>query len=342
MSTEPDTSAIEPGQEVEVDLMRPDDAPGVAALFRLVYGRGYPVQTYYHPGELIQANREGKIISVVARTAKGEIVGHNALFNSAPHAKTYESGAGLVHPLYRTGSLFKPMVQHGVEAGAPRFGVEMVFGEPVTNHRVSQRMVQNLGWVSRAVEAGLMPAAAYDQEKSAEGRVSTLLSFITVVPKPHRVYLPPLYRDQLHFCYSDLDDQREFVVSDQEIPPELESRLDIQVFDFAGVARITVREAGRDLVSLLAAREGELAEKGVVVFQLWLNLGRPWIGAVVEELRRAGYFLGGVLLRWLDQDGMLMQKILVDPSWDQAQTLPGRNARLLELVREDWEKISGA
>ncbi len=342
MNPEPDAGAIERGQEVEIDLMQPRDAPGVAALFRLVYGQGYPVPTYYHPQELIQANQEGEIISVVARTAAGDIVGHNSLFNSAPHPKVYESGAGVVHPLYRNGSLFKPMIQHGVEVGAPRFGVEMVFGEPVTNHRVSQRIVQNLGWVSRALEAALMPAAAYDQEKSAAGRVSTLLNFITTESHPREVFVPPFYRDQFDFCYQDMDDQRRFLPAEQKVPRQRQSRLEVQVFDFAGVARMATLDAGRDLVAVLAEREKELAqERGVVVFQLWLNLSWPWVGELARELEGAGYFLGGVLPRWLDQDAVLLQKLLVEPDWEGAQLLPGRNSELLSMVKAEWKRVCG-
>ena len=343
MSKEPDAANIEPKQELELDLMRPQDAPGVAALFRLVYGDRYPVQAYYHPDELIEANAKGEIISSVFRTKKGEIVGHNALFNSAPYGKVYESGAGLIHPQYRVGNLFRPMVQHGVEVGAPRFGVEVVFGEPVTNHRVSQRMVQNLDWVARAVEVELMPAETYDQEKSSQGRVTTILSFITIESRPQEVFVPARYQEQLDFCYQDMDDERQFRPADQEIPPEIETRLDIQVFDFAGVARMAALAAGRDLVAILDQREKELAqERGVVVFQLWLNLSWPWIGRLVEELEGAGYFLGGVLPRWLDQDGLLMQKLLVEPDWDVPKLLPGRNTELYEMIKAEWQRVCGA
>lgn len=47
---------ISPHQIWEVDLFRPEDAPGVARLFRLVYGDGYPVKTFTDPERLIAEN----------------------------------------------------------------------------------------------------------------------------------------------------------------------------------------------------------------------------------------------------------------------------------------------
>jgi hypothetical protein len=46
-----------------------------------------------------------------------------------------------------------------------------------------------------------------------------------------------------------------------------------------------------------------------MVIQVWLKFSSPWNGKVVDILRRKGYFLGGSLPRWFDEDGLLMQKV---------------------------------
>jgi len=337
MTREIDVQAIEPGQEVEIDLMRPEDAPGVAALFKAIYGEGYPVKTYYHPDQLMEANRTGHIISSVARTPKGDIVGHNALFHHVPHPKVYESGAGLVLPAYRRGDIFDRMVTHGVKEGAPIFGVEVIFGEPVCNHIFSQLLTNHQGWTTMALEVELMPAAAYDKEKSAQGRVSTILDFVTLVSRPHQVFLPPRYRRQLEFLYAALDDERELAQADQPLP-NAPTRLNSEVFASAQVARMALHEAGEDLESVLESAEQEAAGQGVVVFQVWLPL-EPWCGRAVELLRRRGYFLGGLLPRWFDHDGILMQKLAASPSWEKINLHFERAKEILALVRQDWESL---
>ncbi|RJX33356.1 MAG: hypothetical protein C4525_09285 [Desulfarculus sp.] len=338
MRPEVRTEEIEPGLEFAVDLMRPADAPGVAALFQSVYGQGYPIRTYLEPAALVEANQQGTIVSSVARTTRGDIVGHNAIFNSAPSPKVYESGAGVVLPSYRQGNIFSRMCRHGIEVAAPRFGVEMVFGEPVCNHVYSQKMTRTLGTVSLTLEVDLMPAAAYAREKSAEGRVAALLDFIIVRSKPHAVYLPGSYQEALTWLYAGLDEQRELRPAQGGPPAERVSRLEAHFFPFAQLVRLAAWEIGVDFAAALEAKEQEGLAQGAEVFQVWLPLGCPWVGAAAEELRARGYFFGGLLPRWFDADGMMMQKTTHRPHWEGIKLEFERAQKILVLVKRDWER----
>jgi hypothetical protein len=329
---------VEPGQEVEIDLLRPDDAEGAAACFLAVYGEAYPVRTYIDPDQLVKANEEKRVISTVARTAGGQVVGHNAIFASAPCNKIRESGAGVVLPTYRAQGLFEKMAAHGVQVAAPKYNVELVFGEAVCNHPFSQKMCHSLGWVSMALEVDLMPAAAYSKEKSAPGRVATLLDFVPVTPRPHTVYLPQVYEEDLRFLYDGYDEDRNFELSGDAPPADSRSRVETEVFEFAQVARMTVHEAGEDLGEVVAKEEAAAASQGCGVFQAWLNLASPHVGASVEILRQAGWFLGGVLPRWFDDDGLLMQKMHHKPSWEDIVIVFDRAKEIAKIVRKDWER----
>lgn len=67
---------IEAGQKFIIDRFRPEDAEGIAHLFFAEYGAGYPFDTFYVPERIREENEKGNINSVVARTPKGEIIGH--------------------------------------------------------------------------------------------------------------------------------------------------------------------------------------------------------------------------------------------------------------------------
>lgn len=330
---------IPAGQEWEVRRFHPEDAEGVVRLFHSVYGAGYPVRTYMEPHLLIAENAANRTISSVVKTRRGDIVGHTALFNSAPHPGTYESGAGVVHAAYRGGKgIFTRVVAHGLELAATLPGVDAVFGEPVCNHPFSQKMSIRLGFIPRALEVDLMPAAAYVQEGSAAGRVAAFLDFHTCTQKPHPVYLPKVYQEELGFFYDDLGDERDFLFV--EDGPLIGTVTDIRsrVFDFAGVARVAVHAAGPDFAARLEALEKDLQAQGVLVIQLWLNLAGPWVGGAVQAIRDNGYFLGGALPRWFDTDGLLMQKIGKRPDWEGILTENDRYKKILEMVRADWER----
>lgn len=333
---------VAPGQTWEVDLFRPEDAEGVAALFLMAYGEGYPIRTFIEPELLRQENAARRVVSSVARTPKGDIVGHNALFHSAPFAGIRESGAGVVHPDYRGGAgIFTRMCKHGeVFLGQEMHG-HGLHCEPVCNHVFSQKLCHNLGWLSFAVEVDLMPAAAYTQEKSAPGRVTTLVGAYALRPHPHRVYLPARFAQQVRAMYGNLNDEREFAIAEDVSPPaDTVTRINTQVFGFAQVARLAVHEIGANFAQVLDREVDQAAAQGVTVFQVWLNAGQPWVGWAAEQLREKGYFLGGPLPRWFDDDGLLMQRLLNRPHWESINLAFDDDRELVRLVREDWEKVT--
>ena len=330
---------IEPGQTYEFDLFRPEDAEGVSKLFRTVYGDSYPIKTFIEPKLLIEENAAGRTISSVARTPKGDIVGHAALFHSAPYERVCESGAGLVHPAYRGGKgIYTTLGLHTVEAAAKKYAIEQVFGEPVCNTIFPQKGTAKAGWITQAIEVDLMPAEAYDKEKSASGRVTALLDFKSLKPKPHTVYIPAVYEEGMRFLYGGLGDDRDLLLSKGEWPSKIKTEIKTQIFDFAQVGRLAVHDAGADFESTFDDQEKTIREKGVGVIQVWLKLSWPWVGQAVDHLRKRGYFMGGILPRWFDVDGMLMQKIVGRPNWEGIQLHFDRAKKILEIIKKDWER----
>jgi GNAT superfamily N-acetyltransferase len=327
------------GTDIEIGLFRDGDGEGITALFREVYGEGYPIKLFYDPAAIARANAAGDYYSITARQADA-IVGVEHLYRSAPYPCVYEAGAGLVRKECRNLGLTKRLLEFICEEWVPRQpDIHEVFGEPVCNHPYMQKAVAGLRFVEMALEIALMPAEAYTQEQSATGRVAALLIFRSYRPKPHRVFLPPVYAKELRFLYPALDEQRELATADEPLPTAGDSEIIMTVFDFARVARIAVAHAGADFIERLTALEHEATARGVWVFQVWLNLAQPGVGAAVEHLRQHGYFLGGPLPRWFDTDGLLMQRLLCPPDFEQIQLHSDRSREILALVRQDWDSI---
>jgi hypothetical protein len=142
----------------------------------------------------------------------------------------------------------------------------------------------------------------------------------------------------LRSIYGRLDDGRELTLSEGRAPGGRKTRADMTVFDFARVARIAVHESGDDFKACMDRLERKAQEQKVVVFQAWLNLSQPWVGEAVESLRGTGYFLGGALPRWFDDDGLLLQKLLCPPEFESIQLYAHESKDLLEMVRRDWQR----
>ena len=253
---------VEPGQTWEVDFFRPEDAEGVTRLFLSVYGEAYPIKTFIQPEVLIRENESGRTISSVARTPKGDIVGHTALFGSAPYEGVRESGGGLVHASYRGGGINREIIRHSYEEATRKSAVETAFGEAVCNHVFMQKIVYGLHFEYQALEVDLMPDSAYEKEGSAEGRVAAITAFRTYRPKPHRVFIPAVYEEAFRYLYSGLDDRREILLSGGRPPSHSTTRVDVSYFDFAKVARLAVWEAGADFAPVLEAEEKKVLQQG--------------------------------------------------------------------------------
>ncbi|MCE5265770.1 MAG: hypothetical protein LLG97_19855 [Deltaproteobacteria bacterium] len=338
METDQDRETM-PLEEFSVGDFRREDAPGLVRLFHAVYGSGYPIAHFYDPAALTAANEEGRCYSIVARTTSGRIVGAWHLSRTAPYASLYEAGAGLVLKEYRNRGINNQLSAYiSSEFVFRKPNIEEIFGEPVCNHIATQKSVVSERYVVTALEVALMPAETYSKEKSATGRVATLMAFRCYRPKPHRIYLPACYAEELRSIYARLDDGRELTISAGKTPGDRKTRAEMTVFDFARVARIAIHEAGHDFEPCLAELERKAREQRVVVFQVWVNLAHPWTGETVESLRRMGYFLGGALPRWFDDDGMLMQKLLCPPDFDFIHLYTEESKDLLETVKREWQR----
>jgi len=330
----------EPAEEnFEAGSFRPEDAEGIVRLFRAVYGEHYPIKLFYDPQAIIAVNEAKKYYSIVARTVSGDIIGVGHLFRSAPYPSIYEYGVGLILKEYRNTGAFTSMSEYLFDEFVPQEdNIEEIFGEAVCNHVVTQKLAVRFKHLEMAMEIALMPAAAYAKEKSATGRVAALGFFRCYKPRPHRIYIPAPYEQELRWIYSRLDDSRDIVPSDGLAPVGSVSRISMEVFDFAQVARLAVHEIGEDFSDAYSNVEKQAVAGKAVVLQAWLNLASPYVGFAVHTLRERGYFFGGALPRWFDSDGFLMQKLLCPPDFDGIVLESADAKQLLEIIKRDWER----
>ncbi len=115
------------------------------------------------------------------------------------------------------------------------------------------------------------------------------------------------------------------------------SRAHIHFFGLQKVARIYVETIGEDFNSVLDGLEHAITENGSTISQVYLPLENSSADTAVDMLRAKGYFIGGLLPRWFNQDGLLMQKITGTPHFDQIRLYSARAEQLLGFIRNDWK-----
>lgn len=262
-----------PGQAVNTEFFRPEDAMGVVSICYAVYGEGYPVDTYYIPEKLIEENRKGNIHSVVARNADGDVVGHGALFHSSsPFSGMYEAGQYIIHKSYRGSGAVQEINRYVTTLCPEKYDIDVMYGEPVTNHTIIQKMGQLDGFIETALEIDLMPAQAYEAEKSAQGRVSTLLSFKIRKDHPHTIYLPAAYQERICQDIAELSLDRVVGPGQSGMPGSGKTKIIPEFFDFAGVGRLQVTCTGEDIYQAIQEFEDEIQKKSF----RWPSCFFPW------------------------------------------------------------------
>ena len=331
---------IEPDQAYVIDRFRPEDAYGVARCFYAVYGDAYSLDTVYSPDALMQANAAGRLYSIVARSSRGDVLGHCALYPAPQCSSLYEEGMLVVVPAYRNGAIAKQLVRYGLEVLAPQVPAQEVFGKAVCNHTISQKIGADCGFLETALELDYIPEEAYKKEQSAMGPVSALWMFRCYRDRLHEVFFPETYEEVLGFIYSGLFSRRSFTKTSAaaSLPPA--SRVQQRLFGQKKVARFCVEQIGSDFDIAIESLEQTVRGQGSTIMQVYLPLAAAPAAAAIESLRLKGYFLGGVLPRWFGGDGLMMQKLDTRPHFDAIRLYSQRAEKLLDFIRRDWKEAA--
>lgn len=328
----------------KLDLFRPQDAGGVVELYREVYGENYPVRTVYDPQALIRQEETGEARRVVARAPDGSVIGHTAFYRtSPPFSGIYEYGQLMIRHDYRQTMAASELFVYGLEEIQRRQEIEQTWGEAVCNHLFTQQFTAWQQFIETGLEVGLMRGESYSKalrEVSTDTeRVSAVLVFRSFRPRSQKLFLPEVYEAALRFIYETDRSGHEFFLSKLPLQEEVETKASLQVFPGAGVARFTFDALGGDFESRLAYLDSEASSAGAVVTQVFLRLTDPCIGAAVEILRLRGYFFGGALPRWFDDDGLMLQKVRLPMNFDKIHVYTKRSRWIKEFIRQDLATV---
>lgn len=331
-------------QEWRINLFRPEDAVGVVALYRAVYGEDYPVKNVYDPSQLIREQATGDVFRVIAHSLADEVIGHIAFYRSSPpNRQLYEYGQMMIRFDWRNTALAFELGDFAIDVVAREQEIDDLWGEAVCHHPVTQRMCAGQGFMVMGIELGLMSGEAcshaMQNRTDPKERVSAALVFRSTAVRKQHLFLPADYETVLRELYGQWSDESILTMSTETTFPETPGRYDLQVFGDAGVARITVIEVGEDFASRLAHFETTVSMNGCVVTQVFLSLADPAIGAAVSILRRKGFFFGGALPRWFGEDGLLMQKVMEAPDFSKIVLATKQARRLGDYIREDYEQV---
>jgi hypothetical protein len=295
---------------VSVRRLEESDIDSLIDCVRRCYGESYPEADFYDPESVRRQLLNGRLISSVAVTSSGRVVGHIGTRIPIPSDVVGETMGGFVDPDHRGQGLLRRI--GGVMAGGFRErGLVGARHIATGTHDRTQRPIVASGGIATGVLLGHVPAGTdYRgiEHDFGSARIGTVVYYQAFGELPPLVVHPsPGYAPRLASL-------REAVGLERSIEPAAPSggepfaatvRHDrgcgVSTFRFGSIAW----EGGEEADVLLAA---ELRHCGPVTYAD-VPLSDPRAAPLIEWLRRHGFFFGAWLPGSAASEALRLQRI---------------------------------
>jgi hypothetical protein len=247
----------------------------------------------------------------------------------------------LVSPGCGDGNLAWSLLQRYLHPeNLPASGTDGVFGEAVCHHYFTQLGCAKSGFSDCALALDQMNGADFREHAPDVSRVACLFQYYEHSDPSGVCYLPEQYFDCLQGLLKPLR-PRTLLSASSPLPLEGDTVRDDRWFAGVGMWRVSVSSIGEDWGNFLDGLLFQARERQVVSLQVALSAALPYTSAAVEQMRRRGFFLGGVFPRWFGADGIMLQQVLgKEPDYEGIK-LYGKTAKtLLTFIRNDRETVT--
>jgi anti-sigma regulatory factor (Ser/Thr protein kinase) len=181
-------------EQLVVRRMRAEDAIEVSRCFYDVYGYEYGDDKVYEPHRLAQLNDQGLLLTIVAVTPEGYVLGTESLERPNSETKIYEAGMAAV----------RPEAQHfGVGGAMGRYMYKLLAEEKiagvwaacVTSHTHSQRTVPPGSQACLLAPGNKQPDHTVKPPQAQRNSVLYVYQDLNPTPPTPTLYLPPQHKD---------------------------------------------------------------------------------------------------------------------------------------------------
>lgn len=347
----------------KIERLNTDEAAGVTQCMFETYGLDYPSHEVYEPKKIAYLNSVGEMISVVAKTPKGEIVGHYCIIVENKESKLGELGQAAVIPDHRGRGLMKKMRAklEGIAAGLDLAGL---YSAPVTSHTFSQKVNLDFGSRECCIDLGYVPQGvnfapqkAKLNKKPYTKKEIKAPSFITSAgynipqretivvffkylsaPKPATVYPPKHHAKMIRRLYDNLGVERRFSTK-QKISHGERTVFDYKVSPQWACSWIGFFDYGGDFNEILRSLLNVIFAQNVETVHIDLPLEHPLTPRYCSVLESMGYIFIGIIPGFLNgADALRLQYTTKKIDFSQIKVYSGFAKKLLAYIENEYRK----
>lgn len=296
--------------ELEIRLMKPEEAIEVSRCFFEAYGYSYMNENIYYPERIAALNQSGDIISAVAVNQKGEVISHAALIFDPELPGLAEMGMAATRPRFQGSGVIAKLDPLLAAEGAKR-SISGFISHAVTMHSYSQRIIWRNGYRETGFLLSALPESVSLRgiADKAASRGSGVIMFMRTAPvgEPETVFPPAVHREMIAGIYRNL--KTKTTLGEGEDPRALagSTLMESSISYGRGAATINFHSYGRDIFDQVRILIYRVKREKLYVIDLYLNLKDPLTPYVAERLQEMGFNFTGIVPATERGDLLIMQ-----------------------------------
>lgn len=319
------------------------DAHDIVQLAYLNYRYSFAKESFYFADQLRAEIADRRVVSSIACTASGSVVGHVARILDPGCDQIAEIGALMIRPEYRRTPGLLPMLYQAIIVYSDDYTarIQLIISKLVTAHGLSQKLALNMGFKPMALFLSTHPRARFEAIQTTGGRESTIYAVFPVkrlaaltlqVPHEHRAMVARLVEAAgLPFALDDTAaDLDASAATDWQRQHDTKSHY----------ATLTAQRYGHDFFSTLRTQAYDLLRERVETTVLRLPAWLPVPPGLNQALADQAFFFSGVVplapQRWC-----LLYTRLTNHhfSFDDVHTGDPLTSELKAYVRHCFEQV---
>lgn len=320
---------------ITAHLFEEGDAAGITRVIYQNYGTTYYKKLYYDTDAIKSANKDGAIISIVAKH-EGEIVGHFAMIPSGV-SNLAEIGAAVVDPTFKHTGIMNRMFDHLVTV-AQQKGFDAIYGEGVMLHPYSQKANLHHGMNESALLLGEVPSfMEIEHLPKKSKRSGVLIAFLLFDKTPRSLFLPLRYQSIIEESYQQagIDIQPACRPISTQEPP-----IHYRVNELLNTATLVIndlftKEQLKALLETFFIRNCDMIYADI-------NLHRiQSIDTVVEMLNQSSFFYSGIFFSFYANEDYLRLQRKNSPNIEEEQLVcySSTSKKLLAFITQDAQSL---